>query len=176
MKIPIIFLFFMLLLHPDFSFAVNVGEKAPDFRIVSGDDKELTLGALSGKVIIMFYETKNIVEKNRPLKNALEGFCNSLPETLKGNVVSLPVINCSSSGIFINVWKNALINNSKKEGMTIYGDWFGKMFKDYAMTDKESNFLIIDKKGIIRYINKGKISEQEFKAIEDLLGKLLNPV
>jgi predicted transcriptional regulator len=89
--------------------------------------------------------------------------------------VKLPVINCSSAfWPFTGIWKSKLSENSKKEGTTIYGDWDGKMFSDYKMKDKESNVVIIDKIGIIRYIISGKVEDEEINKIKELLIKLGN--
>lgn len=163
-----------LLCFCDCLYAVEAGQVAPDFCITSGTGQELTPGSLKGRIIIMFYETRNVVEKNRALKDALENFCANLSESSKGMIISVPVINCSSSGLFKGMWKNALINNSKKEGLTIYGDWDGKMFAGYDMTDNESNFLVIDKEGIVRYVNKGVISAGEINTIEGLIGRMVD--
>lgn len=48
------------------------------------------------------------------------------------------------------------------------------MFTDYGMKDNESNFVIIDKKGLIRYRAAGKIEEEETRKIIEILQNLLN--
>ena len=45
-----------------------LGSAAPHFRVQSGDDKELTLDMLKGKVTAIFYENKDIVDANKRLK------------------------------------------------------------------------------------------------------------
>jgi predicted transcriptional regulator len=47
------------------------------------------------------------------------------------------------------------------------------MFTDYGIKDNESNFVIIDKKGFIRYRAAGKIEDEEIKKIIELLKSLL---
>ena len=39
-----------------------IGSAAPYFRVQSGDDKELTLDMIRGKVAAIFYENKDIVD------------------------------------------------------------------------------------------------------------------
>lgn len=149
---------------------LKIGTPAPSFRVKSGEDKELTLDMIKGKVIIIFYETKDVVEKNRQLKNELNKFYNEQPNTVKEITVKLPIINCSGAfWPFTEIWKSKLRDNSKKEGITIYGDWNGKVFSDYKMKDKESNVVIIDKKGIIRYIAPGKVEDKKINEIKELL-------
>ena len=43
------------------------------------------------------------------------------------------------------------------------------MFKEYGMKAEDSNFLIIDKQGIIRYSATGKIDPGQFDRIKELL-------
>ncbi len=148
------------------SFADGLGTSAPSFQVRSGDGRVLTLDMIKGKVIVIFYETKDVVEKNRRLKYELNKFYDEQPDTIKELIVKLPIIT--------KIWKSKLRENSKREGITIYGDWSGKMFSDYKMKDEESNVVIIDKKGIIRYIASGKVGDKEINKIKELLRKLGN--
>jgi predicted transcriptional regulator len=43
------------------------------------------------------------------------------------------------------------------------------MFQDYHFKAEKSNFLIIDKQGIIRYAANGKIDPGQFEKIKGLL-------
>ena len=56
--------------------------------------------------------------------------------------------------------------------MTIYGDWDGRFFEKYKIIEGESNFIIIDKRGIVRYSKAGKVEKTEFLSIKQLLEKL----
>jgi predicted transcriptional regulator len=46
------------------------------------------------------------------------------------------------------------------------------MKQAYGLPDDESILIMIDKKGIIRYIYPGKVPEKYFTGIKDLIGKL----
>lgn len=167
------FLFFFAVFFSAYSFDVKT--PAPFFRVKTGDDQELNRDMLKGKVLSVLYETKEVVEKNRPLKNALKNYYQTMPEDMKTRYARVPVIKCfPAQWPIIKIWKYKLSENSKKEGITLYGDWDGKMFADYEMKDNESNFLIIDKKGFIRYRATGKIENEEIKKIIELLNKFLD--
>ena len=156
------------------AYGFEVNTPAPFFCVRTGDDQELNLDILKGKVLSVWYETKEVVEKNKTLKNALKNFYLTMPEDIKTQYARVPVIKCSpASWPIIKIWKYKLKENSKKEGITLYGDWDGKMFTDYGMKDNESNFVIIDKKGFIRYRAAGKIEDEEIKKIIELLKNLL---
>jgi len=168
-----LWLFFLFPFHPH-AYSVEVNTKAPFFKVHSGDDQEVTRDILKGKVLSVLYETKEVVEKNRPLKTALKNYYQTMPEDMKTQYARVPVVKCSpASWPIIKIWKYKLKENSKKEGITLYGDWDGKMFTDYGMKDNESNFVIIDKKGFIRYRAAGKIEDEEIKKIIELLKNLL---
>lgn len=152
--------------------AIDVGAQALPFGITSGENKPLTFDDVKGKVLVIFYETKGIIEKNRPLKNELKKFFAAQSDAFRTNVVTLPVIKCPGGGLFISMWKKALRENSAKEGLTIYGDWGGKMYTDYNFADNESNFIIIDKNGVVQYNTAGVVSDADISKIEDLLKKL----
>jgi predicted transcriptional regulator len=58
--------------------------------------------------------------------------------------------------------------------MTLYGDWDGLMGRDYQMKDNESNVVLIDRQGTIRYASYGRITDRQFVEIEELLDRLVH--
>ena len=148
--------------------ALEAGNPAPEFKVTSGDNKELSSDDTKGKVAVIFYETKDTKEKNRQLKDELNKFYDAQSDSVKKSMLRIPVINCKGV-IFTGIWKDSLRQNSQKEGLTIYGDWNGKMFSAYGITDKESNLIIIGKDGTIKYSFAGRVEEKDFSRIKDLL-------
>jgi alkyl hydroperoxide reductase subunit AhpC len=150
------------------------GKPAPNFLVESGDNQKLSLDKIRGKVVVLFYESRHVIKKNSELKNELKRLYRTQPANIKKDVFRLVVIDCSESTWPDKlIWKRRLRESSGKEGFTIYGDWTGKMLADYRMKAKESNFLIIDKHGIIRYSATGKINSGQFEKIEELLFTLV---
>jgi len=144
------------------------GNPAPDFKVISGDNKTLTLSDIKGKTAVLFYESKNAVEQNRKLKTVLNEFYDRQPEGIKDGITRIAVIDCKGV-LFGGAWKKNLRDNSAKEGITIYGDWDGKMSADYMAKEGVSNVIIIDKGGTVRYFNSGRIADADIGAIEGLL-------
>jgi peroxiredoxin len=146
------------------------GKPAPFFSVESGNNEVLNLDQVKGKVLVIFYETKDASEKNRELKDYLDGFNDNQSETVKKAIVWLPVINCSQAfWPLTKIWRQKLREHSEKEGLTIYGDWTGKMAADYQVKADDSNFIIVDKKGSIRYFVSGKVDRSSFQEIQRLL-------
>jgi len=168
---------FVLLITPIISMAhgLKIGTNVPFFRVKSVDDKELTSDRIKGKVVVIFYETKDSVEKNRKLKDELNKFYDEQPDAIKEQIVRVPIINCSGAfWPFAGIWKRKLREHSKKEGITIYGDWDGMMSSDYSMKSSDSNIVIIGKKGRIRYFAFGKVENERISSIKKLLKELVN--
>jgi predicted transcriptional regulator len=93
-----------------------------------------------------------------------------LIDDLKKNLFALPVIDCTGAYFpFVGIWKQQLVKASQKEGLTIYGDWDGRMKKAYQAVDQEANFYLIDKSGTIRYFIAGKVDD---KAIAGIIGQI----
>jgi hypothetical protein len=146
------------------------GKPAPNFLVESGDDQKLSLSMIRGKVVVFFYEFRRSLGQNRELKDVLKRFYQAQPASIRKEVFRLVVVNCTKSlWPTMPLWKSSLREHSVKEGFTIYGDWTGRMFADYHMKAGESNFLIIDKQGIIRYSATGKINHGQFARIKQLL-------
>ena len=150
-----------------------IGAEAPFFKVQSGDDKELTLEMIKGKVVVMFYEARDVVERNRRLKIQLNKFIFEQSESMRGVMVRLVIIDCSGAvWPFTGIWKSRLNESSKKEGIPIFGDWDGKMFSAYRMKSDESNILLIDKGGRIRFFTSGKIKNEKINEVKELLKEL----
>jgi hypothetical protein len=83
-----------------------IGSAAPYFRVHSGDDRELTLDMIKGKVAAIFYENKDIVNANKRLKDELNTLYYEQTDDLKNVLVRLPVIDCSDAvWAFRWIWK-----------------------------------------------------------------------
>lgn len=152
--------------------SLEPGVKAPQFNIKSGDDKELSLKNLQGKIVVIFYESKDTIEQNRIFKNELAALLDS-SEALKARTKVLSVIDCSSASIITRgIWKENLVQSSEREKLIVYGDWDGKVLKDYGMGEDKSNVVVIDRKGIIRFFKAGTLNDSDIKQCKELIKNL----
>ena len=150
---------------------LGTGEPAPSFSLVSGDNKKLSLDMLRGKVVVLFYATRDTVEVNDALSRYLDALYAAQPQNIQSQIYRLLVVNAMEATA-VTTWKEKLNETSAKLKVTIYGDWTGGMFSAYRMRDNDSNFVIIDKKGIVRFAASGKIANSRFEAIKKLLLEL----
>lgn len=147
---------------------LSTSEPAPSFSLVSGDNKKVTLDMLKGKVVALFYATRETVNVNDELQHYLDTLYAAQPQNIQNQIFRLLVLN-TMEATSLTAWKEKLSETSTKLGITIYGDWSGGMFAAYRMRDNDSNFIIIDKKGIVRFAASGKIANSRFEAIKKLL-------
>jgi len=150
---------------------LGTGEPAPSFSLVSGDNKKVTLDMLKGKVVTLFYATRDTVEVNNELQHYLDTLYAAQPQNIQNQIFRLLVVNAMEATA-VTTWKEKLNETSAKLKVTIYGDWTGGMFAAYRMRDNDSNFVIIDKKGVVRFAASGKIANSRFEAIKKLLLEL----
>ncbi len=150
---------------------LGTGEPAPPFSLVSGNNKKLSLDMLKGKVVALFYATRDTVEVNNELQHYLDTLYAAQPQNIQNQIFRLLVVNAMEATA-VTTWKEKLNETSAKLKVTIYGDWTGGMFAAYRMRDNDSNFVIIDKKGVVRFAASGKIAASRFEAIKKLLLEL----
>jgi alkyl hydroperoxide reductase subunit AhpC len=147
-------------------------EPAPSFSVVSGDNKKVTLDMLRGKVVVLFYATRDTVEVNDELQRYLDALYAAQPQNIQNQIHRLLVLNAMEATA-VTTWKEKLNETSAKLKVTIYGDWTGGMFAAYRMRDNDSNFVIIDKQGIVRFATSGRIPASRFEAIKKLFLELV---
>ncbi len=151
---------------------LGTGEPAPSFSLVSGDNKKLTLNMLSGKVAVLFYATRVTVNVNDDLQHYLDALYDTQPKNIQDQIFRLLVVNAMEA-TDLTAWKEKLRETSAKLKITCYGDFTGAMYAAYRMRDNDSNFIIIDKKGIVRFAASGRIDNSRFEAIKKLLLELV---
>ena len=150
---------------------LGTGEPAPSFSLVSGNNKKLALDMLKGKVVALFYATRETVNVNDELQHYLDTLYAAQPQNIQSQIFRLLVVNAMEATA-VTTWREKLNETSAKLKVTIYGDWTGGMFAAYRMRDNDSNFVIIDKKGVVRFAASGKIAASRFEAIKKLLLEL----
>jgi len=152
---------------------VAAGSRSPGFNVTDGNDNALDSNSLRGKVIVGFYEDRDRIEKNTPLKNMLKDYYNDNLAVSAKNVFMLSVIDATPANFITRpIWKRTFIKNTELNKVSVYGDWDGSMKTAFGIPDDESTFMIIDKKGVIRYICSGKVPEKYFAGIKELIGRL----
>ena len=160
------------MLLPAAAGAVSTGEKIPAFTVYAGKTETLNSSELSGKVIILTYESRETVDKNSVFKNKVfEAFPRHSQK--QSPVVILAVISC-----FEFVWPmdryciSKVQKNARRLRMSLYDDRTGEMLNGFGLKKNESNVLIIGPQGILRYVHAGKIPDNEVERLINMARSL----
>lgn len=145
------------------------GDKAPNAKIEDADGRVLEMKTLKGKPILVVYEDKDSAAQNQPLKDELSKLAKG--DKYKRKVALAAVADVSS----YDFWpvkgfvKDAIRDESKKQGTTIYCDWNGSFRAAYKLREGISSIVLIGKNGEILFAGEGALKPDARKHLLDLL-------
>lgn len=64
-----------------------VGRPGPPFAVTTGEGHLLTLDMLRGRVVVLFYETRDVAGKNSDVKNLLNDLWHEQPQEIQDLIV-----------------------------------------------------------------------------------------
>lgn len=132
---------------------LQVGDKAPDFSLPTGDGKEMSLKHLKGKKVVLYFYPKD--DTSGCTKEACSFQENLGAIKRKGAVV----VGVSTDGVtshakFASKYDLTfpLVSDEKKEIVTAYGVWKEKSMYGKKYMGTERTTFIIDERGRITHI------------------------
>jgi peroxiredoxin Q/BCP len=138
---------------------LKIGQKAPDFKLVSGDGKTISLKDFAGKKIVLYFYPKD--NTSGCTKEACS-FEDNLKK-IKGKgavVIGISADSIDSHEKFAEKYGLSfpLLSDEKKEVLKSFGVWKEKSMYGKKYFGIERTTVIIDEKGIVRQIfNKVKV-------------------
>jgi predicted transcriptional regulator len=145
------------------------GTPSADARVEDPDGKTMTIKALRGRPVIVVYEDKDSKQANQALKGDLTRILKD--KALKSAVVLAPVADVSE----YNSWpakgfvKDAIRDEAKKTGTTIWCDWDASFRRAFDLAPKASNVIVIGRGGAVRFAASGTLSASQRAEIEAIL-------
>lgn len=145
------------------------GVTAPNARFEDVDGRATELKAFKGKPILLVYEDKDSAQQNQALKDDLAKLAKG--DRYKATVALAAVADVSS----YDFWpakgfvKDAIREESKKQGTTIYCDWNGSVRTAYQLRRGVSNVILVGKDGRVLFAAEGKVSAEERKRLISIL-------
>jgi hypothetical protein len=136
----------------------TVGDAMVGARLEDADGKGFDIGAFKGKPILIVYEDRDSAKQNDALKKELAKLAKG--DKYKSQVALAAVANVSA----FNFWpvkgfvKDAIRQESKKQGTTIFCDWTGAFRKAFRMRDNASSVVLVGKEGNVLFAADGSIS------------------
>lgn len=149
-----------LLLVPRAGWALNVGQKAPFFKLKTPSGKVYTLRSFKKRIFTIWYEGPKSIEQNRWLKKAFRR------ARVKGllrqtHYDSIGIANYVESAI-----PNALINMvvkreiKKNPGLMVLVDPDGRMQRLYGFRNGRSNIFVFDQNRRLIWKSSGPLTRK----------------
>lgn len=152
--------------------ALEVGKQPPLLKL-DGDQGGLVSGeawsstSLQGKVHILFYVDPDEKGMNEHVEKALKEALKPYDAKQRG---SIAIVNMAATWKPNFVISAILKNKQKKYPNTVYVRDYSKVFVDqWGLTDDSYHIAVFDTAGRTLYSKSGALSEQEVKALIDLV-------
>lgn len=145
------------------------GEKAPNARVEDADGRALEMKTLRGKPILIMYEDKDSSAQNQALKDELSKLAKG--DRYKSAIALAAVADVSA----YDFWpvkgfvKDAIREESRKFGTTIYCDWDASFRKKYRMREGVSSVVLVGRDGLVLFAADGALSAEKRAQLLKLL-------
>ncbi len=149
-----------------------IGSHAPDFSVRSGSGDILSLADISGKIAGLFFQPRfrEIVDQQKPFEQALDTFFKSLTATDQARIFRGAFIDTHNiPGLFKWLTRMKMRSQSRKLGITVYGDWTGEFASAYHARPDQFNFYLTDTSGKIVHQHQGPVSQDDSSRIIEML-------
>jgi hypothetical protein len=146
-----------------------LGSRGPDAKAVDPDGRVLSLRALEGRWVVLFYEDRSSRRDNAALKRALGRLEKSPALGRRFRVVA--VADTSSYDFWPARWfaKRAIRNIARKVGVPIYCDFSGAFRDALDVRRGVSNVVVLDPSGRVRFFREGRLSRGEVDVVTGML-------
>lgn len=140
-----------------------------DGRVEDVDGRVLRTSSLKGRVVVVVYEDKDSKDANAAFKSDLSRLMQD--RAAKASVVVLAVADVSeyASWPARGFVKDAIRDESKKSGTTIWCDWDASFRKAYDLAKGRSNVLVLGRDGRVRFAAAGALTAAQRGAVGGLL-------
>lgn len=148
------------------------GQVAPNARVEDADGRELQIKTLRGRPILIMYEDKDSKAQNQAFKDALARLAKG-DARYRRTLAAVAVADVSA----YDFWpvkgfvKDAIRDESKRLGTTIYCDWDGAFRATYRLRSGISNVILVGKSGQVLFAAEGALSREQLTRALALLRK-----
>lgn len=146
-----------------------VGQDAPNGKVEDADGKAMETKAHKGKPLLIVYEDRDSATQNEKLKKDLSELARG--DRYRSKVALAAVADVSS----YDFWpakgfvKDAIREESKKVGTTIYCDWNASFRKAFKLSKGKSSVVLVGKDGKVLFAGEGSLSDADRKKVLELL-------
>lgn len=147
----------------------KVGDVRPSARAVDVDGRVVDLATIGAKPILVVYEDKESATLNAALKADLSKLARG--DRYRSVVALVPVANVAA----YDYWpvrgfvKDAIRDESRKIGATIYCDWDGGFRRALGLAGNTSTVVLIGRDGRVLFAFEGAVPQEERARLLGLL-------
>lgn len=144
-----------------------------EFSLEETSGQTRTMGAVRGRVVIVFYEDRDHTELNRDLKEQLHRFV--IDNHLQPQVTTYAVANVHGiDGVIRDMARTAIRAVASQYGIQILLDWDGVLQRaPWSMSGSDANVALVDRQGRIRWRHAGAVGEAERTSFYRMLRQLI---
>ncbi len=165
----------LLAMAPLAEAAPPIGSVRPAARVHDGWDRPFDLHGVQGKPTLVLYEDKDSAKVNVALKDDLARLARG--DRYKSAVALVPVANVEK----FDFWpargfvKDAIRDESKKIGATIYCDWDGSFGRATQLAKNTSSVMLIGRNGRVLFVWEGQVPKEEREKLLAMLRAEVEP-
>ncbi len=152
-----------------------VGKKVPKFVLETHDEIKINPKTFKGKYYCFIFEGQGGEHKNIHVRKRIESFIRMLSADKRKKITFFTVADVSKYLSFIRgIIRSKVRSNEKEHKVRIYCDFTGHILNRFKLINKFTNFVLVDDKGIARFIIRGIVKHSELRNIITYLIKKFN--
>lgn len=151
-----------------------VEQEPRDATLADSSGNDIVLSHFRGKPVVVFYEDKQSVELNRPLKKALWERGKALDLVSAAHVVAIANLRRYNFFPARPIALSYVRDEEKRVGVPILVDLEGTLSAaPWNLPAKTSSVLLMDDEGRVRYAYSGQMSQREMDTFFEQLSALV---
>jgi predicted transcriptional regulator len=139
-----------------------IDARAPEFSLRDQYDKEISLGQLLSRIVVIIASDKKGSDQNTAWKNAILG-------KYRDKLILLGAADVRSVPFFM---KSRVRKNFQNEPGSVLLDWKGALFTSYDLKPNVANVILIDRNGCVRYVASGPADAEALDRLSKEIDRL----
>jgi hypothetical protein len=158
-----------VLLGADAGAALKEGAAAPNATLEDADGRVSELRAFRGRPVLILYEDRDSATQNDPLKKELGELARG--DRYKARIALAAVADVSAWDFWPakGFVKDAIRDESRKQGTTIYCDWTGAFRKTFQLRRGVSNVVLVGRDGKVVFTAEGAVPVEQRRRLLGIL-------
>ncbi|MRG92481.1 hypothetical protein GF068_11160 [Polyangium spumosum] len=128
---------------------------APNARVEDADGKAVEIKSLKGKPIVIVYDDRTSAPKSEAFRRELVKLLKTGPYASKVSLLLVADVSPYDFWPARGTVKDAVREETKKQGTTVYCDWTGGMRTAYKLKNEITGVVMVGKDGRVAFAKEG---------------------